>query len=86
MTPASFSLFWRFTSLNASRKSGILENGSRSRSRFRSVIHRSRRACALMSSISPGLASTSQRRGATPFVLLLNFSGQIFANSGTKRS
>ena len=38
---------------------------------------------SVISSPGPGLASSSQRRGVTPLVLLLNRSGNISAKSAT---
>ena len=47
------------------------------------MIHFCSLSALLIRSVRRGLAFISQRRGATPFVLLLNFSGQSSANSGT---
>jgi hypothetical protein len=59
-----------------SRKAGSSACGSSSRSRVMSVTQ----PVPMVSSISPdivGFARTTKRRGVTPLVLLLNFSGHI---------
>ena len=61
--------------LNSCRNALSFAHGSSSLSRSRSVIHVSPMVL-VMSPARSGLACTSQRRGVTPFVLLLKRSGQ----------
>ena len=58
--------------------------GSSARSSSRSVIHLSP-IVLVISRASSGLACTSQRRGVTPFVLLLKRSGQSAIEVGSQR-
>src|SRR4026209_1744795 len=64
----------------SSRKPLSLENAFSSLSWLRSLIQPSPIA-SVISVESSGLDSSSQRRGATPFVLLLKRSGKISARS-----
>ena len=80
--PAKRSLASRLAWRNSPRKAGSSASGCNLRSWSRSVIQPSPIGF-VMSRASGGLASSSQRRGVTPLVLLPKRSGNISAKSGT---
>src|SRR5438093_365278 len=78
---ARASLFRLFTASSRSRSEPSSTNSSRRRSSLRSRIQPSPIALVIRWA-SGRFACRSQRRGVTPFVLLLNRSGQSLAKSG----
>ncbi len=79
---ANCALASRFDLRNTSRKLGSPANGLSLLSWVSSVVHRSPMTCVIARARA-GLASSNQRRGVTPLVLLLKRSGNISARSLT---
>src|SRR5437870_11833152 len=79
---ANFTLASHIDLRNSSRALETSANDLSSLSWLRSVIHRSPMTCVIAPD-NAGLASSNQRRGVTPFVLLLKRSGNISARSLT---
>ncbi len=73
---ASATLFWCRAACHCSRKPASSAYGSSARSCARSEIQPSPIASDT-SRVRRGLDSASQRRGVTPLVMLVNFSGHI---------
>mmetsp|Transcript_23788 Transcript_23788/g.76437 ORF Transcript_23788/g.76437 Transcript_23788/m.76437 type:complete len:289 (+) Transcript_23788:1096-1962(+) len=82
MYAARRTLFHSLTSANLAWNSGSSANSARPLSSSRSVTHASPPSVLVASLASRGLASSTQRRGVTPFVLFWNFPGNILAKSG----